>query len=75
MRARFDLCKAKGFDGIEPDNIDGYTNNTGFPLTYQDQLNYNTWLANEAHARGLSIGLKNDDGQVDDLVGVERSRR
>jgi hypothetical protein len=68
MRARFDECKAKGFDGIEPDNIDGYTNNTGFPLTYQDQLNYNIWLANEAHERGLSIGLKNDDEQVADLL-------
>jgi hypothetical protein len=68
MRARFDLCQAKGFDGIEPDNIDGYTNVTGFDLTYQDQLTYNIWLANEAHARGLSIGLKNDDEQVGDLL-------
>jgi len=68
MLARLDRCRAKGFDGVEPDNIDGYTNNTGFPLTYQDQLVYNRWLANEAHARGLSIGLKNDDEQVADLL-------
>lgn len=68
MRARLDLCKVKGFDGIEPDNIDGYTNDSGFPLTYQDQLNYNLWLASEAHARGLSIGLKNDSDQVADLL-------
>jgi len=68
MAARLDLCAAKGFDGIEPDNIDAYTNNTGFPLTYQDQLGYNIWLANEAHARGLSIGLKNDSDQVADLL-------
>lgn len=68
MRARFDQCRDKGFDGVEPDNVDGYTNDTGFPLTYQDQLAYNTWLANEAHARGLSIGLKNDEAQAVDLV-------
>ncbi len=68
MRARLDQCQAKGFDGIEPDNIDGYTNDTGFPLSYQDQRNYNIWLANEAHARGLSIGLKNDGDQVGDLL-------
>jgi hypothetical protein len=68
MRARFDLCQVKGFDAIEPDNIDGYTNATGFPLTAQDQLTYNTWLANEAHARGLSIGLKNDADQVGELL-------
>lgn len=68
MTARMDLCKEKGFDGIEPDNIDGYVNDTGFPLTYQDQINYNIFLANEAHIRGLSIGLKNDLDQVEDLL-------
>jgi hypothetical protein len=68
MTARMDLCRQKGFDGIEPDNIDGYLNDTGFPLTYQDQLNYNIFLANEAHERGLSIGLKNDMDQIQDLL-------
>ena len=68
MRARMDLCRDKGFDGLEPDNIDGYTNATGFPLTYEDQVKYNRWLADEAHARGLSIGLKNDPDQVADLL-------
>jgi hypothetical protein len=70
MQARLDQCKAKGFDAVEPDNIDGYTNSTGFPLTAQDQLRYNTFLADAAHARGLSIGLKNDLDQVGDLVSV-----
>lgn len=68
MTARLDLCQAKGFDGVEPDNIDAYTNETGFPLTYQDQLAYNLWLAQQAHARGLSIGMKNDVEQIDDLL-------
>jgi hypothetical protein len=68
MEARLDICKAKGFDGVEPDNIDGYSNQTGLSLTYQDQLKYNTFLANAAHARGLSVGLKNDLEQVDDLL-------
>jgi hypothetical protein len=68
MRARLDRCQAKGFDGVEPDNMDGYANDTGFPLTYLDQLAYNIWLATEAHARALSIGLKNDGEQVADLL-------
>lgn len=68
MRARLDLCKSKGFDAVEPDNMDSYTNDTGFPLTAADQLAYNRWLAAEAHARGLSIGMKNDPEQVNDLV-------
>ncbi len=68
MRARLDLAVQKGCDGVEPDNVDGYINDTGFPLTYADQLNYNRFLAAEAHARGLSVGLKNDLGQIPDLV-------
>jgi len=68
MEARLDLCQSKGFDGVEPDNIDGYQNETGFPLTYADQLAYNLWLASQAHSRGLSIALKNDSEQAADLV-------
>lgn len=34
--------------GIDPDNMDGYTNDSGFDLTYEDQLEYNKWLASEA---------------------------
>ena len=68
MSARLDLCKAKGFDAVEPDNIDGYSNPTGFPLTCQDQIAYDTWIASAAHARGLSVGLKNDLDQVSDLI-------
>ncbi len=64
LRARLDACRAKGFDGIDPDNLNGFENPTGFPLTRADQLRFNTWLANEAHARNLSVGLKNDGPQA-----------
>lgn len=60
MAARLDLCRAKGFDGVEPDNVEAYRNSSGFPLTAADQLRYNRWLAGLAHDRGLAIGLKND---------------
>jgi hypothetical protein len=59
IQARLDLCKQKGFDGIEPDIDDSYTEDTGFPLTMNDQIAFDTWLAGEAHKRGLSIALKN----------------
>lgn len=59
MRARMDQCKAKGFDAVDPDNVNGYENRTGFDLTRDDQLRYNRWLMQEAHARGLAIALKN----------------
>jgi len=68
MEARMDLAVQKGCDAIEPDNIDGYANQSGFLLTANDQLVYNRFLANAAHERGLSIGLKNDIDQIPDLV-------
>lgn len=69
FEARFDLCKSKGFDAVEPDNVDAYTNESGFPLTYNDQLTFNRRIADIAHARGLAVALKNDLDQVADLVG------
>lgn len=68
MIKRLDLAVQKGCDGVEPDNVDGFQNNSGFDLTYEDQLKYNKWLAVEAHARKLSIGLKNNLDQISDLV-------
>jgi len=70
MLARLDECAAKKFDAVEPDNMETYTNDTGFPLTYEDQLNYALWLAKEAHKRGLAIGQKNAPDQTKDLVNV-----
>lgn len=68
MTARLDLAVQKGCDGVEPDNMDGYANNSGFPLSADDQLVYNAFIANEAHQRNLSVGLKNDLDQVAALV-------
>lgn len=69
MRSRLNLAASKGCDGVDPDNVDGYTNDTGFALTATHQLAYNRFLANEAHQRNLSIGLKNDLNQIKALVG------
>lgn len=65
---RFDIAKDKRCDGVEVDNIDGYQNNNGFKLDYYDQLQFNIWLAEQAHKRSLAIGLKNDLDQVLELV-------
>jgi hypothetical protein len=68
MRDRMERCARKGFDAVDPDNVDGYLNRTGFPLSARDQLRYNRAIARQAHALGLAIGLKNDLGQVPELV-------
>lgn len=67
MKSRLDLAVKKGCDGVDPDNVDGYTNDTGFSLRYKDSLSYNVFLAREAHKRGLVIGLKNNMDQLNDL--------
>jgi hypothetical protein len=70
MAKRFDLCRARGFDAVEPDLLDGYTNKTGFPLTSADQLQYNRMIALLAHQRGMAVALKNDLEQIPELVSV-----
>ena len=68
MIDRIKLAKDKGCDGIDPDNVNGYKQKTGFKLTYKDQLEYNIFLSKTAHKYGLSISLKNDLEQIKDLV-------
>lgn len=67
MEARLDLAVGKGCDGVDPDNVNGYQNDTGFPLSADNQLAYNVFLSQAAHGRGLAIGLKNDLEQANDL--------
>lgn len=64
VRERMQMCAAKHFDAVEPDDVDAYANSSGFPLTSAQQLTYNRMVAAEAHAAGLSVGLKNDLDQV-----------
>jgi hypothetical protein len=69
MTDRMDLAVKKHCDGVEPDDVDGYANDPGFPLTAGDTLVFLRFLSKEAHARGLAVGLKNDLDQVTDVVG------
>ena len=68
MQARLDLAAERGCDCVEPDNVDAYANDSGFALTPADQLEFNRFLADQAHARGLCVGLKNDLDQIPQLV-------
>lgn len=70
LTKRFDRAQRMGCDAIEPDNIDGYDKTaheaSGFPLTYEDQMYFNLWVADNVHARGMLVGLKNDINQAHD---------
>ncbi|MEE9345148.1 MAG: endo alpha-1,4 polygalactosaminidase [Methylococcales bacterium] len=67
MRARMETAISKGCDAVQPVNINGYINDTGFQLTTDQQFVYNLFLSNEANQRGLSIGLNIDHPQIDSL--------
>lgn len=70
ISGRLDLAHTRGCDAVEPDNVDGYSNQNGLGLTKANQLDFNRWVATEAHQRGLSVGLKN---AVDLLTDLEPS--
>jgi len=69
LARRFRLCARKGFDAVEPDNLAGFENRTGFPLTATEQLRFNRWVAARVHALGMAVALKNDPRQVGALLG------
>lgn len=69
LEARIRMCARKGFDALEPDNVNGWENRTGFPIKARHQLRFNRWVARTAHRHGLAVGLKNDGRQARKLAG------
>jgi hypothetical protein len=59
LTARFQLCRAEGFDGVETDLDDTYADNTGFPLTMADGITFMTEMAGAIHGLGLAWFMKN----------------
>jgi hypothetical protein len=68
MSARFQMCREKGFDAVEPDNIEAYANKSGFPITAAQQLTFNEWVAQTVHSLGLAVLQKNDGEQTATLA-------
>ncbi|RYY56725.1 MAG: endo alpha-1,4 polygalactosaminidase [Chitinophagaceae bacterium] len=59
LNSRFNMIISKGFDAIEPDNLDGYDNETGLNISIEDTKKYCDLLISLAHKNGLGIGQKN----------------
>lgn len=68
MEARMDVCAQKGFDAVDPDNTDAWSQKTGFPITKNHQVAYQRAMADAAHERGLAIGLKNNVEQIPQMA-------
>jgi hypothetical protein len=64
MAARFQMCHQKGFDAVEPDNMDGYENSTGFSISASQQAAYDEWVAQDVHSLGMAVFQKNDPEQA-----------
>ena len=59
--AWIDGCARRGFQAVEPDNLDSYQRSGG-RLTAGDNVAFAGLLARRAHADGLAIGQKNTAG-------------
>lgn len=68
MESRLDLAVERGCDGVEPDNVTAFSNDTGFDITADDQIDYNRFLAASARERNLLVGLKNALDLIPELV-------
>lgn len=51
-------CAARGFQAVEPDNLDSFTRSAG-RLSQPDAVAFARLLVRSAHSHGLSIGQKN----------------
>ncbi|MEU4676003.1 endo alpha-1,4 polygalactosaminidase [Micromonospora sp. NPDC023737] len=61
---RFRLCRGKGFGAVALADADAYLYRSGFPLDFDDQLEFNRRLAGLARSLDLSPGLMNDVPQL-----------
>ncbi len=61
---RFRLCRGKGFGAVVLADADGYDQDSGFPLTFDDQLEFSRRVAALARSLDLSPGLLNALAQV-----------
>ncbi|WP_462159652.1 endo alpha-1,4 polygalactosaminidase [Pseudoalteromonas sp. GB56] len=62
MKVRMELAASKGCDAVEPDNMDGHINDSGFELTASDSIDYSIFIAQYAQSLGLYVGMKNNVG-------------
>jgi uncharacterized repeat protein (TIGR01451 family) len=63
LEARLKMCADKGFDALEPDNLQN-DENAGGLITNQQQIDFNGWVADTAHAYGLAAFQKNGPDKV-----------
>ncbi|WP_406292115.1 endo alpha-1,4 polygalactosaminidase [Embleya sp. NBC_00896] len=64
-----DDCARKGFQAVEPDNLDSYSRSEG-QLTIAHNVAFAQLLAKRAHSRGLAIAQKNTVEMLDRRAAI-----
>jgi hypothetical protein len=64
-------CSAKGFDAVEPDIDDSFSDTTGFGITEAQNISYDKTLGAYAHSLGLAWGQKNGDANSEFSAALE----
>ncbi len=73
LKGRFQMCKDKGFDAVEPDNLQNDENvrgivtdlnPTGRKISTQQQIDFNGWVADTVHQYGLAVFQKNGPDKI-----------
>jgi hypothetical protein len=67
IAARLVLASDRGCDAVELSNLQAYQEDSGFPLTLSDELEYARLLINQGHSLGLSLGISSSDELVAQL--------
>jgi hypothetical protein len=70
MKSRLEMAQSKRCDGVEADDVDGRSNDPGFPITAADQQTFIKAIADQAHELGIAFGLKNDLEEIGALLSV-----
>jgi len=69
LEAVFQFRIRRGTENYDLRKLGAFGADTGIAFTRADQLDYDRWLADAAHGRGLSIGLvENDALLAEDLL-------
>lgn len=64
LNNRLKMCADKGFAALEPDNLQNDENVSGGLITTQQQIDFNGWIADRAHAYGLAVFQKNGPDKI-----------
>ncbi len=68
LHGRFKKAKELGCDGVEPDNMDQHSNDVGFSITEEENIQAQKEIAALAHKEGLAIFQKNAGDIAEHLV-------